>query len=92
LIPQVVVSGGSGFIGGELSALLRRRGLHVVLVSRSQHAHTFPYTDADVITWDALQRNGLPGGTRAVVNLAGENVFNPMRRWNESFKKLVCTH
>lgn len=34
------------------------------------------------ITWLELENNGLPkGDTLAVVNLAGQNVLDPTRRW-----------
>jgi len=33
--------------------------------------------------------NGFPPGTVAVVNAAGQNVLDPLSRWNPAFKKLV---
>ena len=32
---------------------------------------------------------GLPEKTLAVVNLAGQNMLDPLKRWNNSFKELV---
>lgn len=40
------------------------------------------------ITWDELAASGLPS-CDAAVNLAGENILNPLRRWNETFQKEV---
>lgn len=31
-----------------------------------------------------INRNGLPDGCRAVVNLAGENILNPFKRYSRS--------
>lgn len=42
------------------------------------------------ITWEELARSGLPS-CDAVVNLAGENILNPLRRWNEAFQKEVLS-
>lgn len=36
-----------------------------------------------------LDRNGLPNTTNAVVNLAGQNVLDPTRRWTAGFKQNV---
>lgn len=41
------------------------------------------------MTWDELETVGFPEGTRAVVNLAGRNFLDPLRRWTAEFKKEV---
>ena len=79
---KVIVGGGSGFIGNEVCSLLRRKGYDVVGVSRNKY-------DSGVITWDDLDFKGLPEDTIAVVNLAGQNILDPMKRWNPAFKELV---
>lgn len=33
------------------------------------------------ITWHELNEKGLPENTAAVVNVAGQNVLDPTRRW-----------
>lgn len=33
------------------------------------------------MTWHELESNGIPDKTYAVVNLAGQNVLDPSRRW-----------
>ncbi|XP_040824477.1 epimerase family protein SDR39U1 isoform X2 [Ochotona curzoniae] len=77
---RVLVGGGTGFVGTALTQLLRARGHEVTLVSRQPGPSR--------ITWDALAKSGLPS-CDAVVNLAGENILNPLRRWNETFQKEV---
>jgi uncharacterized protein (TIGR01777 family) len=41
------------------------------------------------ITWTDLDKLGLPSETDAVVNLAGQNVLDPSRRWTPGFKQNV---
>lgn len=41
------------------------------------------------ITWHQLEKDGLPAGVNYVVNLAGQNVLDPSRRWTAGFKQNV---
>jgi len=41
------------------------------------------------LTWTEIERFGLPNETAAVVNLAGQNVLDPTRRWEPGFKQNV---
>ncbi|XP_009568538.2 epimerase family protein SDR39U1 isoform X1 [Cuculus canorus] len=77
---RVLLGGGSGFVGSALTQLLRSRGHGVTLVSRQG--------GQDRITWEELSHSGLPL-CDAVVNLAGENVLNPFRRWDDTFCREV---
>merc|ERR1711963_639416 len=82
---KVVVGGGSGFVGTEVCSLLRRKGYQVIVVSRSAG----PSGDRGWITWENLQKEGLPVGTKAVVNVTGHNILDKFRRWNDSFKTII---
>ncbi|XP_032567000.1 epimerase family protein SDR39U1 isoform X1 [Chiroxiphia lanceolata] len=79
---RVVVGGGTGFVGRALTQLLRSRGHQVTHVSRQG--------GKDRISWEELSRTGLPL-CDAVVNLAGENVLNPFRRWGDAFCREVIS-
>ncbi|XP_074413609.1 epimerase family protein SDR39U1 [Zonotrichia albicollis] len=79
---RVVVGGGTGFVGRALTQLLRSRGHQVTHVSRRG--------GTDRISWEELSHSGLPL-CEAVVNLAGENVLNPFRRWNDDFCREVVS-
>ena len=83
---KVLITGGSGFIGGELCRRLAAHGHVLTVLSRSPER----------------ARSKLPEGTRVVaslddigddeaidgiVNLAGENLFT--RRWSESRKRTL---
>ncbi|XP_006835439.1 PREDICTED: epimerase family protein SDR39U1 [Chrysochloris asiatica] len=79
---RVLVGGGTGFIGTALTQLLKSRGHEVTLISRKPGPNR--------ITWDELVKSGLPS-CDAAINLAGENILNPLRRWNEAFQKEVLS-
>lgn len=74
LIVYRVSGGGTGFIGKRLCKLMGQQGYDVTVVSRMPGPKR--------ITWLELENNGLPkADTLAVVNLAGQNVLDPTRRW-----------
>ncbi|XP_074838468.1 epimerase family protein SDR39U1-like isoform X2 [Carettochelys insculpta] len=77
---RVLVGGGTGFVGGAVTQLLRSRGHEVTHLSRRPGPGR--------ISWDELARCGLPP-CEAVLNVAGENVLNPFRRWDDSFRREV---
>lgn len=55
---------------------LKRKGHEVTIISRTQAPGK--------ITWSEISKSPLPE-CEAVVNLAGENILNPLKRWNEGF-------
>ncbi|XP_062451716.1 epimerase family protein SDR39U1 [Rhea pennata] len=79
---RVLVGGGTGFVGRALTQLLHIRGHEVTHVSRQ--------AGKDRISWEELSRSGLPP-CDAVVNLAGENVLNPFRRWDDAFCREIIS-
>lgn len=76
---HIIIGGGSGFIGSALTIALRARGDRVTLLSRSGGDQR--------IMWGSLSE-GLPK-CDAVVNLAGEHILQPGRRWNAAYKDEV---
>ncbi|KAF2362310.1 Epimerase family protein SDR39U1 [Trinorchestia longiramus] len=78
---KVVVGGGSGFIGSALTRVLQKKGYEVVVVSRKPGAWR--------ITWEEICSSGLPANCVAVVNVAGQNILDPMQRWTPGFKQNV---
>jgi len=77
---HVIIGGGSGFIGKALTQALRLRGDTVTWISRT--------AGPERITWDDLARDGLPA-CDAVVNLAGQHILNPRRRWDGAYRAEV---
>ncbi|XP_058064407.1 epimerase family protein SDR39U1 [Anopheles bellator] len=78
---HVVIGGGTGFIGRRLAKTLLAEGCEVTTISRMPGVNH--------ISWHELEKDGLPNGTTAVVNLAGQNVLDPTRRWTPGFKQNV---
>ena len=77
---HVVIGGGSGFVGRALTDALRARGDQVTWISRTDGPQR--------ITWESLAQGGLPV-CDAVVNLAGQHILNPRRRWNAAYRDEV---
>jgi uncharacterized protein len=75
-----LIGGGSGFIGGALTAALRERGDQVTWISR--------FEGPARLTWRELALRGLPR-CDGVVNLAGMHILNLARRWNDAYRSEV---
>lgn len=68
-------------MGSHLSNLLRNSGYNVTIVSRMPGLNR--------ITWHELNEKGLPKDTVAAVNVAGQNVLDPTKRWSAGFAQNV---
>lgn len=77
---HILIGGGTGFIGSALMAALQARGDRATAISRRPGPGR--------ITWDDLARLGLPS-CDAVVNLAGQHILNPTRRWTDRYRDEV---
>lgn len=85
---RVVITGGTGFIGRELSRVLVSRGYNVIALTRSSR----PSEIAGVrhVVWDGRTSSGwaeYADGAVAIVNLAGENIA--AGRWSSSKKQQI---
>ncbi|KAG4074256.1 hypothetical protein HA402_008665 [Bradysia odoriphaga] len=78
---HILIGGGTGFIGSNLTKLLTSKGYDVTTISRMPGLKR--------MTWHELESNGIPEKTYAVVNLAGQNVLDPSRRWSPGFRQNV---
>jgi uncharacterized protein (TIGR01777 family) len=89
---RVFVTGGTGLIGTRLVKQLLGRGDQVVLLTRRYaFARQRFGTACDLVEGDPMQAGEWGNAIAdcdAVVNLAGENVFN--RRWRATFKALLA--
>jgi uncharacterized protein (TIGR01777 family) len=85
---QVIIAGGSGFLGRALRSRLRRDGHAVAVLTRRARDRA-----ADEITWTPDGSAGTwshaVDGADAVINLAGEGIAD--RRWNEPRKTALRT-
>lgn len=84
---NILITGGTGFIGQELRESLLKEGHHLVIITRSPKKYEDEATSNQrFISWEddlvAEMEN-----CDAVINLAGENIFG--QRWNEEVKKRI---
>ncbi|GBP41031.1 hypothetical protein EVAR_82991_1 [Eumeta japonica] len=78
---KILIGGGTGFVGRNLTALVTSNGYEVTNVSR------MPATNN--ISWSKLELSGLPKGTTSVVNLAGQQFMDFTKYWTPGFKQNV---
>lgn len=88
---NVLISGGTGFVGRNLTEELLAYGYQVYVVTRnSRKTATSLGTKAQVIEWDKISPlssiDKLPE-IDVVINLAGESIGN--RRWSNSVKQEI---
>src|SRR5665213_1802416 len=88
---QVFVTGGTGLIGSRLvRRLMERRDRPVVLTRREATAEKLFGKSCRIVEGDSMKAGpwqDIAAECDAVVNLAGENLFN--HRWNDQFKALL---
>ncbi len=82
---RVIITGGTGFIGGRLARLLANCGYEVVVLTRDPSK--VPPKGCTFTRWDghsAFGWGGLVDGAFAIVNLAGESIakgkFTPQKK------------
>jgi hypothetical protein len=86
---KILITGGLGFVGANLSDYLLDKGHFVIAVGRAatQNRITsdrYQYISADTTQPGAWQE--APGDVDAVVNLVGKSIF---KRWSKSYKKEI---
>ena len=86
---KILITGGLGFVGANLSDYLLDKGHFVIAVGRAatQNRITsdrYQYISADTTQPGAWQE--ALGDVDAVVNLAGKSIF---KRWSKSYKKQI---
>lgn len=90
---RVFLTGGTGLVGTLLVKRLRERGDHVVVLSRRpEAAQQLSGDNVSVVIGDPAVAGpwmDAVADCQAVVNLAGEGLFN--RRWNQAFKDLMAS-
>nr|XP_033339612.1 epimerase family protein SDR39U1 isoform X1 [Megalopta genalis] len=81
-LKHVVVGGGTGYIGSHIIRSLFCKGVRCTSISRMPGPGR--------ISWNDIESCGLPEDTSAVINVAGQNVLDPMQRWSEGFKQNIA--
>jgi len=86
---KVLITGGLGFIGTQMSNRLIKKGHQVMVMDRAPRPTAYTpqgvtYVPADTTIKGAWQEE--IAGQDAVINLAGASIFT---RWNDKTKKLI---
>ena len=86
---KILITGGLGFVGTNLSDYLLEKGHAVIAVGRAANqnriiADNYQYISADTTQPGDWQK--ALGDVDAVVNLAGKSIF---KRWSETYKKQI---
>lgn len=84
---KIVVSGGTGMIGGALVDRLVKAGHSIVILTRSPQQATHPSDNVTFASWSQVE--SAISGSGAVVNLAGESIAG--RRWTVELKKSILS-
>ncbi|MGH2319592.1 TIGR01777 family oxidoreductase [Planococcus sp. SE5232] len=85
---KIAITGGTGFVGEELTRLLLDRGDEVYILTRKQKNAADKITYVKWLSKDAVPERQLEG-IDAFVNLAGASINDG--RWSEEQKKLIYT-
>ena len=87
---RIIITGGTGLIGGALAANLANDGHEVILLSRAPERTTSLPSGVRAERWDGRTATGwgsLAEGADAIVNLAGEGIASG--RWTEERKRRI---
>lgn len=85
---KIMIAGGTGFIGGQLVAQLRKKDHEVFLLSRSERKNTDP--KIHYLPWDGKSMGSWAEEMKAmdaVINLAGESIAE--KRWSPTQKTKI---
>jgi uncharacterized protein (TIGR01777 family) len=86
---KILITGGTGFVGSHLTALLLREGHAVTLLTRSPKGPPRGSSGASFLQGDPTRQGPWQeavGSHDAVINLAGASIFS---RWTEEQKKAI---
>jgi hypothetical protein len=86
---NIIITGGSGFVGTRLSDFLLEEGHRVTALGRSADQHRISHVDYKYVSADTTRSGKWQRefeDADAVVNLAGETIF---KRWTSSYKKQI---
>jgi uncharacterized protein len=83
---NILITGGTGFVGSYLRDVLLKQGHYLTIITRSPDSYKSEESkNQKFITIEEL--SGVMDSTDIVINLAGENLFG--QRWTDSVKKRI---
>ena len=86
---KVLITGGLGFVGTQLSIRLLEEGHQVTVVDHSPEPRDYTPEEVKYVSGDTSEEGAWQKEVEhqdAVINLAGASIFN---RWNKKTKKLI---
>jgi uncharacterized protein (TIGR01777 family) len=86
---NILITGGTGFVGSELCPMLLRQGHYLTIITRSPEKYKEEEAkNQQFLSWDSDFVDAMEQAD-AVINLVGENIFS--QRWTEEVKKSIYT-
>lgn len=86
---NILITGGTGFVGAGLCPMLLKQGHYLTILTRSPKEYQSEEAkNQQFISWDSDLVAALEQAD-AVINLVGENIFS--QRWTEEVKKSIYT-
>lgn len=82
---NVLITGGTGFIGKKLGIRLVEENHNVFVLTRHKKEGFLPYP-CQMLTWEELEQKAATLKIDAVINLAGESIA---QRWSSNVKKKI---
>jgi uncharacterized protein (TIGR01777 family) len=86
---KILMTGGTGFVGKQLTSRLIQEGNEVTILTRSLKESGQPPKGISYLQGDPTQKGPWQDAIKnhdAVINLAGASIFS---RWSEEYKKLI---
>lgn len=81
---NILITGGSGFIGSALTEFFLHHGYNITILSRKPIKVTKNLSKVKVVT--TFEEIGMDDKIDVIINLAGASIN---KRWNEDYKKLL---
>jgi uncharacterized protein len=86
---KILITGGTGFVGKQLTSRLLQEGNEVTILTRSLKESGPPPRGISYLQGDPTQKGpwqeAIPGHD-VIINLAGASIFN---KWSDAYKKLI---
>lgn len=73
---NILIAGGTGFVGRALVRALLAHGYHVIVLGRSRSKIEFMFEDISIEVWSWIDLESAVKPIDIVINLAGENIFS----------------
>ena len=86
---KILITGGTGFVGTQLTARLIQEGNEVTILTRSVKGSKAPSPGISYLQGDPTQKGPWQESIKnhdAIINLAGASIFS---KWTEAYKKLI---